>query len=120
MSYRDTEDVEGLFITYQGPVKILINNNIAQSNTFKRNAIPTYQDDPEFERFTRELFDKLFTLTSNISNLTNQIQKLGTKKETERVRERVQDLLEETSNGFKEVGTGVKKVLTWEDLEVYI
>ncbi|PSK53111.1 hypothetical protein B9Z65_3311 [Elsinoe australis] len=76
----------------------------------------TYADDPEFERFTTELSDKLFSLTSNISNLSNQIAKLGTKRETERVRERVQDLLEETSNGFKEVGEGLKKVQAWQDL----
>lgn len=78
----------------------------------------TYADDPEFERFTTELSDKLFSLTSNISNLSNQIAKLGTKRETERVRERVQDLLEETSNGFKEVGEGLKKVQAWQDLGV--
>ncbi|KAF2220119.1 syntaxin [Elsinoe ampelina] len=75
-----------------------------------------YADDPEFERFTTQLSDKLFSLTSNISNLSNQIAKLGTKRETERVRERVQDLLEETSNGFKGVGEGLKKVQAWQDL----
>ncbi|PNS19548.1 hypothetical protein CAC42_7392 [Sphaceloma murrayae] len=76
----------------------------------------TYADDPEFERFTTQLSDKLFSLTSNISNLSNQIAKLGTKRETERVRERVQDLLEETSDGFKEIGEGLKKVQAWQDL----
>ncbi|KAF4553306.1 Syntaxin-like protein 2 [Elsinoe fawcettii] len=87
----------------------------SQPQGWSRND-DSYADDPEFERFTTQLSDKLFSLTSNISNLSNQIAKLGTKRETERVRERVQDLLEETSNGFKEVGEGLKKVQAWQDL----
>lgn len=43
---------------------------------------------------------------------------LGTKRETDRVRERVQDLLEETSSAFKDVGEGLKKVQAWHDLGV--
>lgn len=34
------------------------------------------------------------------------------------MRERVQDLLEETSTGFKDVGEGLKKVQAWHDLGV--
>ncbi|KAL1968822.1 hypothetical protein VTN77DRAFT_1183 [Rasamsonia byssochlamydoides] len=75
-----------------------------------------YHDDPEFQRFTENLSNQLFTLTSNTSNLSKQIALLGTKRDTERVRERVHDLLEETRAGFKVVGEGIKKVQTWEDV----
>jgi len=88
----------------------------SQPTTWRRNDDPEYSDDPEFTRFTTSLSDKLFTLTSNISRLSNQIALLGTKRETDRVRERVQDLLSETGDGFKEVGEGLKKVQAWHDL----
>jgi t-SNARE complex subunit (syntaxin) len=81
-----------------------------------RQDDPQYADDPEFQSYTTELSDKLFSLTSNISRLSNQIALVGTKRETERVRERVQDLLTETGDGFKEVGEGLKKVQAWPDL----
>lgn len=79
-----------------------------------------YQDDPEFQKLTEKLSNELFTLTSNISRLSNQIGLLGTKRDTERVRERVHDLLEETRDGFRDVGEGIKKVQTWEDVNVSI
>jgi syntaxin 7 len=50
--------------------------------------------------------------------LSNQIALLGTKRDTERVRERVHNLLEETRSGFKDVGEGLKKIQTWEDVNV--
>lgn len=77
-----------------------------------------YHDDPEFQRLTDSLSDKLFTLTSNITRLSNQIALLGTKRDTERVRERVHNLLEETREGFRDAGEGVKKIQTWEDVTV--
>lgn len=86
----------------------------AQPTTLRRGD--EYHDDPEFHRLTEQLSNQLFTLTSNISRLSNQIALLGTKRDTERVRERVHDLLEETRAGFKEVGEGIKKVQTWEDV----
>jgi t-SNARE complex subunit (syntaxin) len=88
----------------------------SQPTTWRRNDDPEYADDPEFNRYTSELSDRLFTLTSNISRLSNQIALLGTKRETERVRERVQNLLSETSDEFKEVGEGLRKVAAWHDL----
>jgi syntaxin 7 len=88
----------------------------AQPTTWRRQDDPEYQDDPEFNEFTTRLSDKLFSLTSNISRLSNQIALLGTRKETDRVRERVQDLLQETGDGFKEIGEGVKKVQSWHDM----
>jgi syntaxin 7 len=77
-----------------------------------------YHDDPDFQRLTQSLSNQLFTLTSNISRLSNQIALLGTKRDTERVRERVHNLLEETRDGFREVGEGIKKVQMWEDVTV--
>ena len=62
--------------------------------------------------------EQLFALTSKIGRLSQQINLLGTKRDTERVRERVHDLLEEVRDGFKEVGEGVKRLTTWEDLSV--
>ncbi len=61
---------------------------------------------------------QLFSLTSSIARLSQQINLLGTKRETDRVRERVNDLLEEARSGFKDVGERVKKLTTWEDLNV--
>lgn len=90
----------------------------SQPTTWRRQDDPEYADDPEFKRFTTQLSDQLFSLTSNVTRLSNQIALLGTKRETERVRERVRDLIEETSSGFKEVGEGLKKVQQWPDLGV--
>ncbi|KAI9716005.1 MAG: hypothetical protein M1812_005639 [Candelaria pacifica] len=88
----------------------------SQPTNFRREDDPQYRDDPEFDELTSGLSDKLFTLTSNIARLSNQIALLGTKRDTDRVRERVHDLLEETRDGFKDIGEGVKKVQSWEDV----
>ncbi|KAH0559050.1 hypothetical protein GP486_004357 [Trichoglossum hirsutum] len=88
----------------------------SQTTTLRRQDDPTYSDDPEFKQLTQNLSSQLFSLTSNISRLSNQISLLGTKKDTERVRERVHDLLNETREGFKDVGEGVKKVQAWENV----
>ena len=116
MSFQDSDALEGkLRRSSRDGVCCPI---AAQQGNWRNNDDDNYVDDPEFQRFTTDLSDKLFTLTSNIANLSTQVGKLGTKKETERVRERVQDLLESTSNGFKEVGEGLKKVQSWQDLGV--
>jgi hypothetical protein len=88
----------------------------SQPTTWRRNDDPEYADDPEFNRYTTKLSDQLFSLTANISKLSNQIALLGTRRETDRVRERVQDLLSETGDSFKEIGEGIKKVGAWHDL----
>ncbi|ELR08638.1 hypothetical protein VC83_03889 [Pseudogymnoascus destructans] len=75
-----------------------------------------YTDDPEFSKLSKDLMNKLFTLTGNISRLSNQVALLGTKRDTERVRERVHDLLEETTEDFKNIGEGVKRIQSWEDV----
>lgn len=92
------------------------NNSPAQPTRWRRSDDPQYADDPEFQALTTTLSDKLFTLTSSISRLNNQISLLGTRRETDRVRERVQDLLQETGDSFKDIGEGLKRVSAWEDL----
>ncbi|KAI9848180.1 MAG: hypothetical protein M1837_000854 [Sclerophora amabilis] len=88
----------------------------SQPTTMRRGDDPQYSDDPDFQKLTQHLFTQLFTLSSNISRLSNQIALLGTKRDNDRVRERVHDLLEETRDSFKDVGDGVKKVQSWEDV----
>ena len=90
----------------------------SQPTTMRQGDDPEYRDDPEFDRFAEDLSVKLFSLTSNISRLSQQINLLGTKRDTERVRERVHDLLEEARDGFKAVGDGIKRLTGWEDLSV--
>lgn len=90
----------------------------SQPTTTRRGDDPNYTDDPEFQRLSQDLMTKLFTLTGNISRLSNEIALLGSKRDTERVRERVHDLLEESKEAFKEVGDGVKIIQSWEDVSV--
>lgn len=90
----------------------------SQPTNTRRRDDPVYRDDPEFQRFTEGLSTQLFELTSNVGRLSNEIAKLGTSRDTERVRERVHDLLETTRDGFKDVGEGIKKAQTWDDLNV--
>ena len=88
----------------------------SQPTTWRRTDDPEYADDPEFQTFTTQLSDQLFTLTANIGRLNSQIALLGTRRETDRVRERVADLLQETGDGFKDVGEGLKRVQAWHDV----
>ncbi|KAL4873172.1 hypothetical protein BDV12DRAFT_160514 [Aspergillus spectabilis] len=93
-----------------------LNSLEAQPTTYRRSDDPQYHDDPEFQRLTESLSNQLFTLTSNVTRLSDQIALLGTKRDTERVRERVHTLLEQSRTGFRDVGEGIKKVQTWEDV----
>lgn len=77
-----------------------------------------YTDDPEFQRLSQELMNKLFKLNGNNQRLQGEVSHLGTRRDTPRVRERVHELIEESRDLFKEVGGGVKKVQTWEDVTV--
>lgn len=72
-----------------------------------------YADDPEFDRLSQDMMNKLFTLSGNTSRLRTEIGHLGTRRDTARVRERVRDLIDESSETLKAVGEGVKKVQTW-------
>lgn len=92
----------------------------SQPTTTRRQDDPQYSDDPEFQKLSQELMTKLFSLTGNISRLSNEIALLGTKRDTDRVRERVHDLLEESKEAFKDVGEGVKKIQSWEDVSVSV
>jgi len=88
----------------------------SQPTNWRREDDPQYADDPEFRRYSQELSDKLLSLTGNVSRLSSQVGLLGTKRETDRVRERVRDLIDEGNSGFKEVGERLKKILAWEDV----
>ena len=88
----------------------------SQPTTLRLQDDPQYADDPEFQRLATSLSEKLFSLTNNINQLSRQVALLATRRETERVRERVKNLVEETSSDFKDIGEGLKKVSTWPDL----
>lgn len=90
----------------------------SQPTTTRRQDDAVYRDDPEFQKFTEGLSTRLFELVSNISRLSNEVAKLGTSRDTARVKERVHDLREETENGFKEIGEGIKRAQAWDDLNV--
>ncbi|KAI1374822.1 t-SNARE, partial [Hypoxylon crocopeplum] len=74
-----------------------------------------YSDDPEFSRLSQSLMNKLFHLQGNISKLKSDIGLLGTRRDNPRLRERVHAVIEESTEQFKEVGEGIKKIQTWED-----
>ncbi|KAI0479527.1 t-SNARE [Xylariaceae sp. FL0804] len=75
-----------------------------------------YADDPEFSRLSQSMMNKLFHLQGNVSKLRSDIGLLGTRRDNPRLRERVHALLEESTEQFKEVGEGVKKIQSWEDV----
>ncbi|KAI0384650.1 t-SNARE [Hypomontagnella monticulosa] len=74
-----------------------------------------YTDDPEFSQLSQGLMQKLFHLQGNILNLKSDIGFLGTRRDNPRLRERVHTTIEESTEQFKEVGEGVKKIQTWEE-----
>ncbi|KXX79988.1 Syntaxin pep12 [Madurella mycetomatis] len=82
----------------------------------RRRGSPSYADDPEFQRLSQDLMNKLFKLNGNNQRLSGEIGHLGTRRDTPRVRERVHELIEESREMFKEVGEGVKRIQTWEDV----
>ncbi|KAI5928219.1 t-SNARE [Camillea tinctor] len=82
----------------------------------RRSNNGAYADDPEFSRLSQSLMNKLFHLQGNMSKLKSDIGLLGTKRDNPRLRERVHAALEESTEQFKEVGEGVKKIQSWEDV----
>jgi t-SNARE complex subunit (syntaxin) len=74
------------------------------------SASAGYSDDPEFSRLATSLSTQLFTITSNITQLNRQLALVGTRKDSEAVRERVRRLSDDTRAAFKAVSDGVKKV----------
>ncbi|KAK6955853.1 hypothetical protein Daesc_003498 [Daldinia eschscholtzii] len=85
------------------------------SGAGRRQNNGAYSDDPEFSRISQGLMNKLFHLQGNISKLKSDIGLLGTRRDNPRLRERVHVVIEESTEEFKEVGEGIKKIQTWED-----
>lgn len=75
-----------------------------------------YTDDPEFRELQYDLKNKLQSLLSSNRKLGNDVNVLGTKKDTPRLRERVHNTMEKSREICQEIGDGVKKLQTWEDL----
>lgn len=92
----------------------------SQPTNWRREDDPQYADDPEFRDFANKLSDDLFAITRDVARLSQEIAKLGTSRETDRVRERVRTTVEETSDKFKEIGEGLKKITTWPDVGVCV
>ena len=84
----------------------------------RRGGPSGYADDPDFQRLSQDLMNKLFRLNGNNQRLSTEVGNLGTNRDRPRARERVQNLIEESRETFKEVGEGVKKIQTWEDVTV--
>ena len=84
----------------------------------RRGGPSAYTDDPDFQRLSQDLMNRLFKLNGNNQRLSGEVGHLGTRRDTPRVRERVHELIEESRDMFKEVGEGVKKIQTWEDVTV--
>ncbi|KAK2066443.1 hypothetical protein P8C59_000266 [Phyllachora maydis] len=82
----------------------------------QRRGGASYTDDPDFQRLSQDMMNKLFKLSGNNQRLSSEIGHLGTRRDTLRVRERVHELLDESREIFKEVGEGVKKIQTWDDV----
>lgn len=90
----------------------------SQPTTWRREDDPQYADDPEFRDFASKLGDDIFALTSDVARLSQEIAKLGTSRETARVRERVKTAVEDTSDKMKEIGERLKRLTTWPDVGV--
>ena len=77
-----------------------------------------YTDNPGFQDLQYELKTKLQSLLSSNRKLANDVNVLGTKKDTPRLRERVHNTMEKARELCREIGDGVKRLQTWEDLSV--
>ncbi|KAI0592772.1 t-SNARE [Biscogniauxia sp. FL1348] len=86
------------------------------SRAGRRQNNGAYADDPEFSRLSQGLMNKLFHLQGSMSKLKSDIGLLGTRRDNPRLGERVHAALEESTEQFKEVGEGVKKIQSWEDV----
>ncbi|KAF4337880.1 syntaxin 7 [Fusarium beomiforme] len=75
-----------------------------------------YSDDPAFQDLQYDLKSKLQALLSSNRKLANDVNVLGTRKDTPRLRERVHNSLDKTMEMCKEIGDGVKRLGTFEDL----
>ena len=77
-----------------------------------------YTDNPGFQDLQFELKNKVQSVVSSNRKLSSDINSLGTKRDTPRLRERVHNTLDKTRDSCKDIGDGIKKLQTWEDLTV--
>ncbi|KAG6009782.1 hypothetical protein E4U21_001212 [Claviceps maximensis] len=75
-----------------------------------------YSDNPEFQTLQFDLKNKLQKLLVSNRDLSKGVNSLGTKKDNPRLRERVNKGLEATRELCREIGEGVKRLQTWDDL----
>ena len=75
-----------------------------------------YTDNPEFQNLQYDLKHKVQTLLTGNHKLNNDINVLGTKKDTPRLRERVHNAMEKQRGLCREIGEGVKRLQTFDDL----
>lgn len=75
-----------------------------------------YSDNPEFQTLQYDLKNKLQKLLVSNRDLAKGVNSLGTKKDNARLRERVNKGMETTRELCREIGDGVKRLQTWEDL----
>lgn len=75
-----------------------------------------YTDSPEFARLNQDLTNTLFQLQGANTKLRAEVDRLGTRHDNPRLRERVQALLEASRTRFKDAGAGVKRLQAWEDV----
>ncbi|KAK7415920.1 SNAP receptor [Neonectria magnoliae] len=75
-----------------------------------------YTDDPAFRELQYDLKSKLEAVQSTNRKLSNDINVLGTRKDTPRLRERVHNSMDKTRKMCQEIGDGVKKLQDWDDL----
>ncbi|KAG9257586.1 t-SNARE [Emericellopsis atlantica] len=75
-----------------------------------------YTDDPVFRDLQYELKGKLQSLLTSNRKLANDVNVLGTKKDSPRLRERVNNAMDKTRHICQEIGEGVKKLQSWEEL----
>lgn len=77
-----------------------------------------YTDEPEFQNLQYDLKSKLQSLLTSNRQLAKDVGVLGTKKDTARLRERVHNTMEKARGLCLEIGDGVKRFQTWDDLSV--
>jgi len=77
-----------------------------------------YADDPEFRDLQNELKAKLQSLLNSNRKLANDVNVLGSKKDTPRLRERVHSTMDKSREICQEIGDGVKRLQTFEELTV--
>jgi hypothetical protein len=90
----------------------------AQPTTMRREDDPEYSDDPEFQALADSTAQQLDGLTSKVGQLQNSVNLLGTRRDTEALRKRVTDLLDQARDGYREVGDAIKRLQSWETVNV--